>query len=283
MGEGWSDYMALMMTTDWTTAATTDGALAHPIGNYAFGLPTTGGGIRNYPYSTNKAINPWTYDSLATSTVMAAAEPHNLGEPWCEMLWDMTWALINTNGINRNFFNASGAGGNSIAVKLVVQGLKLQPCSVGYVTGRNAILKADTLLYGGRYSSVIWQAFANRGCGYSAKEGKLTTVKDDTAAYDLPPSALIAAATSKMAAVTSLATAKISVSPNPVRNVVTITIPGNTKPLQIILHSANGQQVGAYSVSGVTKSINVNSLAPGAYYISVTGEGVSYKEKLVIE
>ncbi|MBE7174644.1 MAG: M36 family metallopeptidase, partial [Williamsia sp.] len=156
MGEGWSDYMALMMTTDWATASVTDGALARPIGNYAFGLPTTGGGIRNYPYSTDKSINPWTYDSLSNSSVMASAEVHNIGEPWCEMLWDMTWKLIGSNGINRNFFNGSGAGGNSIALKLMIQGLKLQPCVVGYVTGRDAILKADTLLYGGQYSADIW-------------------------------------------------------------------------------------------------------------------------------
>ncbi len=138
MGEGWSDYMALMMTTDWTTATTTDGALPRAIGNYAAGLPVTGAGIRIYPYTTIQSINPWTYDSLATSSYMT--EVHNVGEPWCDMLWDMTWSLINSAGINRNFFNANGAGGNSVALKLVMQGLKLQPCAVGFVTGRNAIL-----------------------------------------------------------------------------------------------------------------------------------------------
>ena len=165
----------------------------------------------------------------------------------------------------------------------MVQAFKLQPCAVGYVTGRDAILKADTLLYGGHYSSVIWQAFANRGCGYSAKEGKLTIITDDVAAYDLPPSSLVANAASKIAAVPSLATAKISVSPNPVRNILTVNVPGNTKPLQISLHSANGQQVGTYSLSGATKAINVSSFATGSYYISVTGESVSYNEKIVIQ
>ncbi len=283
MGEGWSDYVALMMTTDWTTATATDGALAHPIGNYVAGLPTTGGGIRNYPYSTNKSINPWTYDSLATSAILATAEVHNVGEVWCEMLWDMTWSLIQRDGINRNFFSASGAGGNSVAMKLMVQGLKLQPCAVGFVTGRDAILKADTLLYGGQYSSTIWQAFANRGCGYSAREGKLSSVKDDTAAYDLPPSTLVAAATSKVAAITSLSDTKISISPNPVRNVLTISLPGNAKTLQMTLHTAGGQQVAAYSFSGSTKSINVSSFATGTYYITITGEGVNHKEKIVIQ
>ncbi len=282
MGEGWSDYMALMMTTDWTTATPTDGALPHPIGNYAFGLPTTGGGIRIYPYSTDRSINPWTYDSLAKSSYMT--EVHNIGEPWCEMLWDMTWDLVNTAGINRNFYNANGAGGNSVALKLVVQGLKLQPCAVGFVSGRNAILAADSLLYGGQYSPVIWQAFANRGCGYSAKEGKVTTVLDDTAAYDLPPGLLLANASAKTTGVVSLATTqKVSISPNPVRNVMTISIPGNTTPLQVALYSTTGQQVATYKMSGATKSVPVGSLASGTYYLSITGDGVQYKEKVVIQ
>ena len=36
-GEGWSDYLALMMTTDWTTAQLTDGPNARPMGTYVLG------------------------------------------------------------------------------------------------------------------------------------------------------------------------------------------------------------------------------------------------------
>ena len=68
MGEGWSDYYGLMMTTDWANAKTTDGVLARPIGNYAAGYTPEYDGIRNYPYSTDFAINPWTYDSLKMSS-----------------------------------------------------------------------------------------------------------------------------------------------------------------------------------------------------------------------
>ena len=102
-GEGWSDYNALMLTTDWSTALITDGVTKpRPMGNYAFGYPVTGPGIRSMPYCTDIAINSKVY--LAT----LPAEVHDLGEVWCEVLWEMTWGLIQTNGISANMFNASG-------------------------------------------------------------------------------------------------------------------------------------------------------------------------------
>src|SRR3954452_6443991 len=65
--------------------------------------------------------------------------------------------------------------------------MKMQKCNPGFVSARNGILKADTLLYGGKYSSTIWKAFAKRGLGYSAKENSTNNVKDGVAAYNLPP------------------------------------------------------------------------------------------------
>ena len=46
-----------------------------------------------------------------------------------------------------------------MAYRLVVEGLKLQTCSPGFVDGRNAILKADNILYGGVHSCLIWNCF----------------------------------------------------------------------------------------------------------------------------
>ncbi len=178
-GEGWSDYIALMTTTDWTTASATDGQLAHPIGTYVLGQATTGAGIRTYPYSTNMTINPWTYGMMTGS----GGEVHKIGEIWCAVLWDMTWELIAIDGINTNIFNASGVGGNSAALKLVVEGMRLQPCSPGYIDARNAILKADTLFFGGKYSCAIWKAFARRGMGKFASQGSSNSTTDQTADY----------------------------------------------------------------------------------------------------
>ncbi len=178
-GEGWSDYIALMTTTNWATAAVTDGALAKPIGTYVLGQATTAAGIRTYPYSTNMSINPWTYAMMAGS----GGEVHKIGEIWCTVLWDMTWEMIAMDGINTNIFNPSGTGGNSAALKLVIEGMRLQPCSPGYIDARNAILKADTLFFGGKYSCAIWKAFAKRGMGKNASQGSSNSTTDQVADF----------------------------------------------------------------------------------------------------
>ncbi|MEP7164478.1 MAG: M36 family metallopeptidase [Ferruginibacter sp.] len=185
-GEGWSDYMGLMMTTNWATAQLTDGALVRPMGTYAFGQTATSAGIRNYPYCTNIAVNPLTYASLGVAPI--GTEVHNIGEVWCMALWELTWRLIQDQGsINANLFNATGTGGNTVALKLVVEGMRTQPCSPGFIDARNAILTADQNLYGGAHLCSIWAAFAKRGMGYSALQGSSFSASDQTAATDLPP------------------------------------------------------------------------------------------------
>lgn len=182
MGEGWSDYFALMVTTNWATATVNDGPNARPMGTYVFNQPITGAGIRTYPYSTNFAIDPWTY-AIRSNT---GGESHNIGEVWTTVLWDMTWALIQNKGINTNIYDGTGTGGNNIAMNLVTTGLKLQKCSPGFVSGRDAILKADTVLYGGQYSCIIWDAFAKRGLGIFANEGSTNTISDGMADFTTP-------------------------------------------------------------------------------------------------
>ncbi len=189
--EGWSDYVGLMMTTNWATALPTDGALARPIGNYAVGQTPLGSGIRNYPYSTNLTVNPLTYASMGVAPI--GTESHNIGEVWCAALWEMTWGLIQQDGINTNFFNPNGVGGNSVAMKLVVEGMRTQPCNPGFLDARNAILTADQNLYGGAHLCTIWAAFAKRGMGFSALQGSAGSATDQTAATNLPPAASITA------------------------------------------------------------------------------------------
>lgn len=173
MGEGWSDYYALMTTQDWATATLGSGATPRGIGTYAMNQPITGAGVRSQPYSTNFNINNKVYLSqLPTS-------PHDRGEIWCATLWDMTWNIINQVGsINPNIFNANGTGGNSVALRLVTEGLRIQQCSPGFISGRNAILRADTILYGGIHSCAIWEAFRRRGMGVNASEGSTTSATD---------------------------------------------------------------------------------------------------------
>lgn len=175
-GEGWSDYFAYMLTMPNGTEPPSRG-----IGTYALAQPTTGVGIRQYPYSRNLATNPHTYDSIKTVAV-----PHGVGSVWAEMLWEMTWSLIDKYGYSAGF--ASPTAGNSRSLQLVVDGLKLQPCSPGFVDARNAILAADQANNSGADQCLIWSAFAKRGLGYSASQGSSASRSDGTAATDLPPS-----------------------------------------------------------------------------------------------
>lgn len=181
MGEGWSDYFGLMITHDWANASINDGFdKPRGIGTYALNQAITGPGIRQYRYTTNMAVNPMTYGNLPSVAV-----PHGVGTIWCTALWDMTWYIIQQAGvINPNIYNPSAGGGNAIALKLVIEGLRLQPCGPGFIDGRNAILKADTLFFGAQYSCAILEAFARRGMGVGASQGAATVRGDETLSFN---------------------------------------------------------------------------------------------------
>lgn len=286
MGEGWSDYMALMVTTNWKTATVNDGPNKRPIGTYVLGQGTDGPGIRYYPYSTDISVNPWTYDSLKLSSRFSnsifSLDPHAVGEVWCNMLWVMTWNLIQANGIKKDIYSAASTNGNTVALQLVIEGMKLQNCSPGFVDGRNGILKADTLLFGGLYSPIIWQSFASRGLGYSASQGSSNNVKDGTAAYDLPPG-LLQSKSAVAEAATQHSIHGITIAPNPASNYVTLTVGGNHKTLNVELVNVNGKRIQQYTMNGESLQINLPKLASGMYYFKITGEGVSATKKLVIQ
>lgn len=181
MGEGWSDWLAMLLLMKPNDV----GATGIGIGNYANGDPITAAGIRNQLYSNNMTVNTYTYGDLPATN----GEVHNIGEIWATVLWDMTWALVDSLGFDANFAPTSG---NAVALRLVLDGMKLQPCSPGFVDGRDGILQADQLSNGGAYQCLIWRAFARRGLGYSASQGSSDNFTDGVEAFDLPPNCLIA-------------------------------------------------------------------------------------------
>ncbi len=175
-GEGWSDWLSLMMTIE----AGDQGSDARGIGTFALGQSTNGAGIRRYPYSTNMSINPQTYADLASSTTV-----HQRGEIWCDAIWDMSWKLIDLLGFSSNPTNTTA--GNTIAMRLVLEGMKLQPCNPGFLDARDAILTADALLYNNAHRCALWQAFAGRGMGFNAIQGSSSVVGDEVAGFNMPP------------------------------------------------------------------------------------------------
>ncbi len=174
-GEGWSDWLSLILTIE----SGDTGPDPRGIGTYALGEATNELGIRRYPYSTDMSVNPQTYADLAIS-----GEVHDIGEIWSQVLWDMTWKLIDAEGFDQDW--PHGTGGNNIALRLVLEAMKLQPCGPGFLDGRDAILKADSLLYDHAHSCMIWEAFARRGMGVDAKQGSPNVAGDETPGFDLP-------------------------------------------------------------------------------------------------
>jgi hypothetical protein len=194
MGEGWSDFYGLMFSMNAADTRTT----LRPIGNYLLGQPQSGGGIRSFPYqpapgapyTTDFGVNSATYGDTNGSGLSV---PHGIGFVWATILWEMTWDLIDAHGFDSDFYDAGGAAGNQIAMSLVTEAMKLQPCSPGFVDGRDAILAADAALYPapnnpglGLHYDTLWQAFARRGLGVSADQGSSSSLTDNVEAFDTP-------------------------------------------------------------------------------------------------
>lgn len=177
-GEGWSDWLALAVT------ARSEAELKKPrgMGTYVLGQSDRHQqGIRPTPYSTNMTINPTTYDSIKS-----AAVPHGVGYVWATMLWEVYAALVDKYGFNRDIYDDWRSGGNNLAVQLVIDGMKMQPCEPGFVDARDAIFAADKALTGGDNACLLWRAFAKRGLGVKAKQGLSTDRADGTANSALP-------------------------------------------------------------------------------------------------
>ena len=185
-GEGWSDWWAYALTM----RDGDNGATARGIGNYVvyYDQGRTGPGIRITPYSTDMKVNPSTY-----STIKTAAEPHGVGYVWASMLWDLYWNLVEVHGFNENPYESWETGGNNLAIQLVVDGMKMAPCTPGFVDARNAIIAADAALTGdvangvpGQHECLIWRTFARRGLGFSANQKNPASKIDGVQAFNVP-------------------------------------------------------------------------------------------------
>jgi len=175
MGEGWGDWMGLMLTQKPGDTANQ----ARGIGMWVLGQPITGVGVRRAPYSFDMTIDPRTLGDFNQSN-----EPHDAGEAWCSALWDMNWLMINRLGYDPDLY--AGAGGNNLALDIVLLGMKLQPANPTFIQARDAILAADQQLTGGDNFDEIWTAFARRGFGLSANCGPDADSTTVVEAFDKP-------------------------------------------------------------------------------------------------
>lgn len=267
MGEGWSDYFGLMLTMKEGDRGTD----IRGIGTYAVGQGREGAGIRQRPYSTDMTLNPFTYNNVRSQPV-----PHGVGSVWATMLWDMTWDFIAEYGFDDDIYE--GTGGNNKALQLVVDGLKIQPCSPGFVDGRDAVLEADQIANGGANKCLIWNAFARRGLGLSANQGSSDSRSDGTQAFDVPEECNLG-----VGAVDGIKN-KFVIYPNPSQGQIHIQTLLDVSNASVSIYDMNGRKVLSHHIDlHGDSSINTSSLSPGLYMVNVDGGGYSQTSKLIVE
>jgi hypothetical protein len=156
MSEGWSDFWAIALTALPTETRSDPRSIA----TWVLNEPPGGPGLRRFPYSTEPGVNPQTYADVSPTG------PHDVGEIWALALWEVWWNLVDRVGFDPDL--VQGSGGNNRMLQLVMDGLKLQPCNPSFLDGRDALLVAEQVLFGGVHECDLWMGFAKRGMGVSA-------------------------------------------------------------------------------------------------------------------
>ncbi|KAJ1963255.1 hypothetical protein GGI12_002161 [Dipsacomyces acuminosporus] len=156
MGEGWGDTVGNLLRIKPTDTRSRNLLL----GEYSYGQ-----GIRSYPYSTSMSTNPSTYATLDDGS---HSEVHAIGEVWAEILYEVIWNLNDARGIAADLFSHDLTKGNSIALQIILDGMKLQPCNPDFIAARDAIIQAEENLTGGQNKCAVWKGFAKRGLGVNA-------------------------------------------------------------------------------------------------------------------
>jgi len=169
MGEGWSDWYAKDYLADQILGLDTPADGEIDMGAYV----DTGHNIRTQPIdcsigsTTGECHGGYTYGDFAA--LGGAADPHKAGEIWGETLWDIRKLL-----------------GSEVAEAIITGGMRQTPLQPSFLDARNAILQADTLLYGGIHLNTLWGVFANRGMGFSASTPGSNS-PNPVERFDLPP------------------------------------------------------------------------------------------------
>jgi hypothetical protein len=191
LGEGWSDFNALLLTVQASDTAQPGGAGfagTYAIGGYAdggtsaIGVPNEGWyfGLRRYPYSTDMSKNPLTYADIMNGVPLPAgppvnteamgalvtagldnAEVHNTGEVWATMLWECYASLLRDTG--RMTFDQA----RDRMRAYLVASLKLTPVNPTLLEARDALL-AVAFAADPDDGALFVRAFAKRGAGTRA-------------------------------------------------------------------------------------------------------------------
>ncbi|KAI1320034.1 Fungalysin/Thermolysin Extracellular metalloproteinase 5 [Mortierella claussenii] len=178
MGEGWGDFFATMFRQKKHHNYDS----VFDMGSYSNG----GKGIRRFPYSTSLKTNPETFKVMDGPAYWGV---HAKGEVWAQMLFEVYQNLHLRLPFTEDWYTDDKTSyANTLVLQLVVDGMKLQPCSPSFIQARDAIIQAEKILTEGKYHCNIWKAFSKRGLGPNAKvvgaNSPFGTIR--TESYDVP-------------------------------------------------------------------------------------------------
>lgn len=279
MGEGWSDFLALMLTNQPGDNA----SVPRGIGTFAFSENPDGLGIRQAKYSPDFSINDLTYGKIKDYKIFHyflnkfIPHVHAIGVVWATILWDLHWAYVNKYGYSSNI-SANPESGSGRIFQLVMDGMKLQECNPTFVSGRNALLAADQLSTGGENRCLIWNAFAKRGVGFKASAGAKDILEDVIEDFSLP---LDCAALGTEDAV---ANKSLVLYPNPTQNEFHLKLPQNAKGrITVDVYDTTGKLVlFTTTEAGSSVPISTAKLPAGVYMVKVTGLDMDLSTKLIL-
>ncbi|TIC87553.1 hypothetical protein E8D34_10595 [Nocardioides sp. GY 10113] len=203
MGEGWGDFVALLMTVRPENVADLDAA--YSVGAFATAVLSTSPsyfGIRRMPYSTDPSINGLSLRHISDGQALPSvplinlppnSEVHNAGEVWASMLWDCYASLLErTTGDDPELTFAQA---KRRMTDYLVASLKLTPAEPTFLEARDALLMAARAVDVTDYERFV-EAFAGRGAGVGAvaPERSSSTLQGVVESYDgeaAPPTASV--------------------------------------------------------------------------------------------
>ncbi|GIG61727.1 hypothetical protein Lfu02_60990 [Longispora fulva] len=241
MGEAWSDWYAMDFLVGKGLFADTSADGEIQLGRY---LGAGANLLRTQPMdcpvgTTSPKCPAGGYTYGAFGKIAGGPEVHADGEIWGETLWDLRTVL-----------------GSQLTENLLTRAMELSPANPSFLDQRNAILRADNIVGGGKHQAAIWKVFATRGMGWFAGtlDGDDTVPAED---FSLPPTASTPRG-SLTGTVTDIVTGK------PIGGAVVVF--GGHKSSFAGSYTAVTDNTGAYTINNITAGTYPKVSATAAGY-----------------
>ncbi|WP_426473599.1 T9SS-dependent M36 family metallopeptidase [Chryseobacterium balustinum] len=279
MGEGWSDFFALMLTNKPGDNAN----VPRTVGTYASGQSTTGAGFRPAKYSPDFSINNYTYGKTNGMEIeedgAIVPDVHSIGFIWASMLWDLHWQYVAKYGYSSDVL-ANKNSGSARVLQLVTDALKLQACNPTFIDGRNAILSAEMLTTKGEDRCMIWKTFAKRGLGLNALAGNKMNINDQKEDFSIPKDCTDG--NSNIIIDKNL----IAIYPNPAKDEFFIYLKDFTiGNLHLQIYDMSGKLIVSENRSSQDSRIPVSTkdFENGVYVVKLQGIGVDISSRIIVK